>query len=180
MKRGLFVLLALSIGLNAGLLYIQLRGEPERAPATMTSSSAEQSRYGPRRHPEGTSGFIRDRMGRIGSRLNLSESQRERMTAISDEMMPRIIAQQEIVRQTQEALRGEYLNPLVDRESVLLLQREGSLARARLDSLVVETMLREAMLLSPEQRGEYFKMMRWKEERGSGGRMRRGRRRSDR
>jgi Spy/CpxP family protein refolding chaperone len=179
MKRGWFVLLALSLGLNAGLLYVQLRGQPEGAPAPTTSTD-EQSRYGPRFHPDGTTGFIRDRVGRIGSRLDLSDTQLERMTAVSDEMMPRILAQQEIVRQAQDAVRAEYLNPLVDRESILQLQRKGSLARARLDSLVVETMIREAMLLSPEQRGRYFKMMRWKEERGHGGRMRRGRRGADR
>jgi hypothetical protein len=102
------------------------------------------------------------------------------MTAVLDEMMPRILAQQEIVQDSQAALHSEYLNRHVDREMVLQLQRRSGLAQARLDSLVAETMLREAVLLSPEQRAKYFELMPWKEKRERGARMRRGRGRANR
>jgi hypothetical protein len=110
----------------------------------------------------------------------LSEDQREEMNAVLDEMMPQILAEQETVQEIQGAMRREYLKRQVDREMILQLQRRGSMAQARLDSLVVEAMLREAMLLSPEQRSKYFELMPWKEKGERGARRRKGRGWSDR
>jgi Spy/CpxP family protein refolding chaperone len=177
MKRGLVVLLALSLGLNAGLLYVHFwgGGESDTVDPDSRTAYAGRGQFGPRSHPEGAPGFLRERLGRIEARLRLEEDQREGMADVVDEMMPLILAQQEVVRESQAELHREYLKPRVDRERILELRRLGSLAQARLDSLVTETMLREVILLSPEQRAEYFEMMRWKEKRERGARMRRGR-----
>jgi Spy/CpxP family protein refolding chaperone len=180
MKRGWLVLLALSVGLNVGLLYVHLRGSVDDGAGVADSQPRRQGRrqLSPHGHPEGPSGFIRDRLGRIGARLSLDEEQRKGMAAVLDDMMPRILAKQEVVRETQGAIRMEYMKPQIDREKILQLQRQGSLAQAQLDSLVAETMLREALLLSPDQRSKYFELMPWKEKRERGAGMRRGRGRS--
>jgi Spy/CpxP family protein refolding chaperone len=182
MKRGWFILLVVSLGLNAGLLYTQFWGRPgsEESGAPEVPIAGESQGVGPVNHPEGYRGFIRDRLNRIGARVNLGEGQRGRMSATMNEMMPQILAQRDIVQETQEAIREEYLKPEIDRDRVLDLQRQSSVAQARLDSLVTEEMLKETEVLSPKQREGYFELMRWRHQGQHGARMRRGRGRAGR
>lgn len=182
MKRVLYILLALSLGLNAGMLYVQVWNraeEPVRWPP-QGAPPASMNEMGPIGHPGGPEGFVRDRLARVADRLNLSDEQVESMSAILGETMPDLLDGRDTIRGLRMEMREEYLKPQVDAERIQNLRRETAAVQSRLDSIMVDTMLQEAKLLTPEQREAYFDLMPFgdKGKRGSkmhGGRMRRGR-----
>ena len=110
--------------------------------------------------------FAQRRLARIADWLDLDAAQREAMRAILDESMPRILAQRDAVRAARHRAAEQYLKPTVDPDSVRALVRRLNAAQASLDSLVAETMSREAKLLTPEQRSRYFTAMPWGERVG--------------
>jgi Spy/CpxP family protein refolding chaperone len=177
MRRGWFIVLALSLGLNAGLLYVHLSGRggdwPGRAFPGGRPPVPVEAR-GPIAHPEGTKGFIRDRLGRVGERLKLSDEQIESMAAILDETMPELVEGQKVIRELRMQMREEYLKLDVDANRIQGLRRETAAVQSRLDSIMVDTMLREAEILTPEQREAYFELMPFGDKGGRGGKMRRG------
>jgi Spy/CpxP family protein refolding chaperone len=83
------------------------------------------------------------------------------MRAILDDCLPRVLAQRDAVQAARRRAAEEYLKPVVDPDSVRLTVRRLTAAQAALDSLVAETMSREAKLLTPEQRARYFTAMPW-------------------
>jgi Spy/CpxP family protein refolding chaperone len=182
MKRGWFVLLALSLGLNAGLLYVQLssRDEVPDRHARQGMMREGPGPVGPMGHPDGPPGFIRDRLGRVGDRLNLSEDQIEGMSEILKAVMPELLEGRETIRGLRAEMREEYLRPQVDARRIQELRRETVKAQSQLDSIMVETMLEEAKLLTPEQREAYFDLMPLGERGKHGAGMRRGHGRSER
>jgi Spy/CpxP family protein refolding chaperone len=174
MKRGWFIILALSLGLNAGLLYVQMskKADEPRRGFRQESPRRPMDVTGPIGHPDGPAGFIRDRLGRVGDRLDLSEEQIESMAAILNEVMPELLEGREAIHDLRMEMREEYLKPDVDAERIQLLRRETAAAQSRLDSIMVDTMLKEAEVLTPEQREAYFQLMPFG-DRGKMGGMRR-------
>lgn len=175
MKRAWFVLLALSLGLNAGLLYtviahrhapgprgFERMGPPPDRPGPPDKSLGLRPAHG---RPDGVA-FARHRLGRMADWLNLDKAQREALRAILDETMPRILAQRDAVRAARHHAADQYLKPTVDPDSVRASVRRLNAAQASLDSLAAETMSREAKLLTPEQRSRYFTAMPWGERVG--------------
>jgi Spy/CpxP family protein refolding chaperone len=167
MRRGWFVLLALSIGLNAGLLYAALAGRTE-APAPMPPAPDIDSiciPAGDGAGPMAVAGLcepmMRVRMQRMAERLSLDEGQREQMNTILSEMLPQILAGRDAVQRARLAVHAEYRQPQLDAARIRMLTRDLNASQARVDSLVVETMLRESALLSPAQRAGYFEAMPW-------------------
>ncbi|MBD3335844.1 MAG: periplasmic heavy metal sensor [Candidatus Eisenbacteria bacterium] len=163
MKRGWFFVLAFSLGLNAGLLYVTLaqRGsERDVAPAREARGPlGERDDRAP--PPEGLARVIRDHLRRMTRDLDLDPQQRSAIAAIHEELLPRIAGQ----RREMRRLRGEVAS-LYAREEVTPAEfrakvRQLSNAQARLDSLVTEAMLAEAALLTPEQRRRYVRHMPW-------------------
>ncbi len=178
MKRGWIVLLALSLGLNAGLGYVQLSSRADDGSDRYRRSDWPGGRevQGPMSHPGGPPGFIHERVRRAGDRLNLSEEQIQDMSDILEEVMPELIQRREYIRDLRTQMRDEYLRPQVDEARIHELRRQTETAQSELDSIMVETMLREAKILTPEQREAYFELMPFGGDRGKHGpRMRRGR-----
>jgi Spy/CpxP family protein refolding chaperone len=179
MKRGWIILLALSLGLNAGMGYVLLsnradggegRGQDARLPG-------RRGVQGPMSHPGGPPEFINERLRRAGDRLGLTEEQIKAMSDIMEEVMPELVKRREDIRDLRMQMREEYLRPEVDEARIHELRRETEAAQSELDSIMVKTMLREAKLLTPEQREAYFELMPFGGDRGKHGpRMRRGRR----
>ncbi len=161
MKRAWFLLLALSVGLNGGLIYEKLSGRSDGPGPGMGTPRETGPRLGPRFHPDGPPGFIRDRMGRIGTRLGLTDAQREEMASVLGEKMPALIEQRRKVDEARNALRKEYLRGNIDEAGVRAQVHLINQSQSRLDSLVVETMLGEVSVLNPEQRAAYLEMMPW-------------------
>ncbi|MFH1680142.1 MAG: periplasmic heavy metal sensor [Candidatus Eisenbacteria bacterium] len=167
MKRGWFLVLAVSIGLNAGLLYNTFHAErwgagPSRPPFLLPPGPPGEGRpYGSEARD-----FAGHRLRRLADRLRLDADQRSRMSRIIEENMPVIMEKRDRVQKARHALREEYLKPEPDGARVRSLVRELNESQACLDSLVAETMLREADLLTPDQRARYLDAIPW--ERGAG------------
>jgi Spy/CpxP family protein refolding chaperone len=176
MKRGWFIILALSIGLNAGLLFVQLSKSADDRNHALPGERAgrRMESMGPIGHPDGPPGFMRDRLERVGDRLNLSEEQVESMSAILKDVMPEMLEGREAIRGLRLQMREEYLRPDVNENRIQELRRETATAQSRLDSIMVDTMLKEAKLLTPEQREAYFELMPFGDRGGAGGREKTG------
>jgi Spy/CpxP family protein refolding chaperone len=177
MRRVAFVLLALSLGLNAGLLYTVISHRHAHGSRGFERLGPPSDRAGLPGGPRGLHGthptpdvisFAQRRLARIVDWLDLDAAQREAMRAILDESMPRILAQRDAVRAARHRAAEQYLKPAVDPDSVRIAVRRLTAAQAALDSLVAETMSREAKLLTPEQRARYFTAMPWGERVGPG------------
>lgn len=171
MKWGWILLLGLSLGLNVGLsLKLFTGGDAgigSRPPAFLHRPPGMDGGGGP---PPDAEDFARHHLRRMADRLGIDDAQRGAMSAVIHDMMPRILEQREAVGRHRLAIHDEYEkndpDPAVIRESVRELNR----AQAVLDSLVAETMLHEADVLTPDQRREYFRAMPWSDDRGPRGR----------
>jgi len=153
MKRGWFLALAVSIGLNVGLIYSAVSGpgrEEAPAPRAREEAPAPQARL--------------DRMTRS---LGLDERQRGEMQRVLEETMPSIIAAREEVRQARRAVQTEYGADRPEPARVHRAVRAMNAAQARLDSLVAETMLLEIGVLGPEQMHRYRTCLPWERRYGS-------------
>lgn len=177
MRRGWFILLALSLGLNAGLLFVHFSPWADIPDLQRPRPRGQEvgGAPGPMSHPGGAESFIRDRIARVGKRLDLNDDQIKSMADILDGVMPEMIARREHIRDLRAQMRDEYLLPEVDANRIQELRVEADLAQSALDSIMVETMLKEARILTPEQREAYFQLMPFGERGKHGARMRRGR-----
>jgi len=177
MKRAWLIVLALSLGLNAGLLYNSLANRPGPAPPFGGGHPPfidHPGRPGAGGGPFEPGEFARHRMRRLAEHFDMSEKQRSEIHRIVRESLPVIIDLRGAVQEIRLALREEYGKEEPDHSTVRALVRDLNTAQGRLDSLVAETILRESELLSPEQRVHYFEAMPWEGKR-PGGRRGRGR-----
>jgi Spy/CpxP family protein refolding chaperone len=179
MKRAWFILLALSLGLNAGLLYVVIAARARQA-ALLTEFGNRQGRGGPRweegRHPGGREldpeGLTRRHLRRMSKRLDLDEQQRQAIAEVMHDYLPRIVEQRRKLHEIRQKIGLQFAVPALDpmgfRTAVERLNQE----QARLDSLVMESMLAEAALLTPEQRSRYAETLPWGPPPRRGGRPR--------
>ncbi|MFH1143928.1 MAG: periplasmic heavy metal sensor [Candidatus Eisenbacteria bacterium] len=172
MKRVWFLLLTLSLGLNAGLLYTLLSPRslagsasqenlPEAAPPALDAPPHEGM---PCATPGGAGPcevLMHNRLDRMGEVLGLKGAQWTEVRGVLGEMLPRIMAERENVQQIRRRVHEEYMQPEVDAGLIRALVTDLAAAQARLDSLTAETILRESGLLTREQRLGYFRSMPW-------------------
>ncbi|MCK4413859.1 MAG: periplasmic heavy metal sensor [Candidatus Eisenbacteria sp.] len=167
MRRGWFVLLALSLGLNAGLFYTTLatRSSDDLAPAPppmVGPPVAVPGHPGPGMDPPGAPAveqMIRGRHERMCRFLVLGDDQRRQTRTILDAALPRIVALREDVHEIRRLIHDAYRQPEIDAPHIRGLVERLTAAQARLDSLAAETMLQEVALLTPEQRVAYWRAM---------------------
>ncbi len=148
MRRGLFLLLALSLGLNGGLLYVRFAHRPPSDDRAMPLAPRPTL-------PRDAEVAVRDHLAGLVRDLDLTAAQEESIRAILVAHMPRMT---ELLRRTSEANRliGEaFAAPEFDVEPFRQLVREASAARARADSLSAVMLLGEARILTPQQRARF-------------------------
>jgi len=176
-RRGWFVLLALSLGLNVGLLYTTLADAARRrepVPLAPFVGAPPRPIDGPPGAEPGLEPhcpalcepMMRRRLGGLASRLDLDEGQQETLGGILRQAYPQILALRESVAAARRTLQVAYARPMIEPGAIRRLTQEINLAQARLDSLVAETMLREASVLTADQRARYFQRMRWGQDSG--------------
>ena len=165
MKRGWFLLLALSVGLNVGLLYSALFGArgaaqavPEPAPAFIEGGPAPPPDAPPCESCDAPCG---ERLLRLTRHLELGEEQHAHLAQVLDKTMPQIIAARASVQEARRAVQAEYNTDRPDPARVHTAVRAMNAAQARLDSLVAETMLQEIGVLTPEQMHRYLERLPW-------------------
>jgi Spy/CpxP family protein refolding chaperone len=171
MKRGWFLLLALSVGLNAGLLYASLFGgrgvqdvAAEPPPAFIEGAPpAPPVGAPPADAPPAAPCAVPcdERILRMARHLGLNEDQRSQMERILEESMPRIVAARSTVQEARRVVQAEYATESPDAARLHTAVRAMNAAQARLDSLVAETMMQEIGLLTPEQKRRYVERLPW-------------------
>jgi Spy/CpxP family protein refolding chaperone len=149
MKRTWFLVLALSVGLNAGLVYMTV-SSPGSAPGS--------NRPPPPGHFDT---LLEDHLKKMTQSLGLAEKQRDAIAAIHRELLPKISEQHRAMEALRQAIATHYEGPDFDAAAFRKLARNLSEAQARLDALVTEAMLGEANLLRPDQRRKYAREMPW-------------------
>ena len=168
MKRVWFLVFALSMGLNAGLLYVSLshRGEGHGSSGRPPTPDEQGGPGGDRREepnqpPGDFESVIRRHLDRMTRDLQLDDRQRSAIAKVHEGLLPQIISE----RRDMEALRREvasrYAGPTMDGAAFRSLVRQISLRQTRLDSLVTEAMLGEAAYLTHDQRQRYVREMPW-------------------
>jgi len=152
MKRGWLIVLLLSLGLNVGLGVNLLRRDQvppplagERGPADLEAGPdhAQAER------------FLRRRLERMAAELGLSAEQRTALWNVHAEAGERIFAQRQAMREARAEMHEDLAAPAPDLARIHSVQRRISALQAELDSLVVEVMVRERAVLTPEQRERY-------------------------
>lgn len=154
MKRFWFLLLALSLGLNAGLLYVQLSGD---------RPAAEPPR-GPRHHGAGHDRFddlAKNHVKRMIEGLDLNEDQAQRLEEVHRDLLPRLASASRESERLRRAVGDQYRSNNMEPERLRETVRRLNQAQAHLDSLVVEAVLAEAAILTPDQRERYARAMPW-------------------
>ena len=174
MRRAWMLVLALSIGLNLGLLWDER--EDRREDAAGWRSPGERATFGERgetgrdhdrRGPRGdgpsrfTPDFLDRRVDRLAGPLGLSDEQSREMKAAARDLFARVSAGRERASRLRDEIRESLIAADVDSIGVRRLMRELRASEAEHDSLVAEIMLREAGILGPSQRARYFERMPW-------------------
>lgn len=153
MKRFWFLLLAVSLGVNAGLAVIWLARPGTRPPAP----GRPPAPIGPPRIER----MLDQHLARITEGLQLSKKQHDELEAAYHKLFPRIIEQNRKVSDLRRAVHDSYNADTVDPVAFRARVRQLSNEQARLDSLVTEAMLSEASVLTTEQRRRYAPGMPW-------------------
>lgn len=155
MKRLWFLLLAISLGANAGFAVVWLSGPRQHAPGPPGPGP------GPRPAPPAIERVLDNHLDRMSEGLLLTGDQRARLADGYKVLFPRILDQNRAVAQLRRKVHESYGADSVDapgfRELVARLSHE----QAKLDSLVAEAMLQEAAVMTTEQRRRYIPGMPW-------------------
>ncbi len=155
MKRGWFLLVALSLGLNAGLLYVRLAGPPawqQMGPPDQGPPPGQNHR------PPNADVLIQNHLRGMARHLDLDNDQREAVTEILQEKMPLMVELREQARVASDRISQIFGDANFDeihfREAVFAANR----ARASVDSMSAAMLLAEASVLTPEQRIIYARL----------------------
>lgn len=165
MKRGWFLLLALSLGLNAGLIYTTLvkeTGEPQvpPPPAEPGVPAPDDPAHAPDAPVPPTVGsLIQARHERMSRFLDLTPEQRRRGLEILQSRLPRLLALRGQVAEARNQIHAAYRQPEIDQQRIRRLVEKLTSAQAQVDSLAAEMMLQEVALLTLEQRQAYWRAM---------------------
>ena len=168
MKRIWFLAFAVSLGLNAGLLYVTFSQKGEapgsERPHRFRDAPGDPGR-GQRERPPGpledVGSIIEEHLGRMTRDLHLSEQQRSSIGKIHEELLPQVHAERRGMEKLRRTLASHYSRPTIDTSEFRALVDQLSTAQMRLDSLLAEVMLGEAALLTHEQRQRYVREMPW-------------------
>jgi Spy/CpxP family protein refolding chaperone len=169
MRRGWFLALALSLGLNAGLLWVHFTGRGLPAAIPGPPFLEHRAERGPERPPRDPERLVEMHLRRMGGQLDLTAEQRTAIGNVLRERLPRLVELRERLmearRDAAQAYRARPLDGPRFRERVQVLRG----LQADLDSVTAEVMLKEAELLTPAQRERYAEVMPWGFDRGGPG-----------
>jgi Spy/CpxP family protein refolding chaperone len=163
MRRLPYLVLALSLGLNAGLIYVTLNGGDTRTPPM---HGAGRPRHEPARDPEL---LVAQHVERMSEDLSLSSEQQETIRTTLLRWMPEILAQQRRIGDLRRSIVDLYVESELDSGRFQAVVARLSEAQARLDSLATAAMLGEAEILTREQRTRYVHHMPWGRPHGVAG-----------
>ena len=178
MKRIWLAVLMISVGLNLGLSWRLYQLGHAAAPAPQIALPPDGSPPGPGDEGPDPERMAHQRLERMAQDLGLSPQQKAAFAAIHHGTAEEFFQRRRAIMQQRRELRDLYVTGQIDHQDVMARQRQLSTMQAALDSIVVETMIQEVRLLTPEQRERYQQIMPWGVPGGGGDHG--GRRRADR
>jgi len=159
MKRLWYLVLALSLGLNAGLLWMHFHHRAEHERRGPWRRTGER---GPRPDaPEVGKAMVERHLARLEHELDLTPEQRSAIGAIWEQNLPAIRTTRDRLRSLRAEMRDGIAAAEIDSTALRVLARQAAAAQVELDSLTAGTMLAEAHHLQPEQRRRYAEIMPW-------------------
>ena len=144
-QRSLTVVLALSVGLNIGLLVNRV-GRPERPP----------------RPPGSYEAMLNAHLDRMSRSLSLSPEQRSAIEDVLDEEVPRILELRETLDAERRTLADLYNEDDLDQDVFGEQIERLNETQAELERRVGEVMTAEAVAMTADQRRKYFREMPWR------------------
>lgn len=150
-KKLVYLILAISLGLNAGIIAMTII---HRVPA---------ERPGPPPGPGGGRGpgpgippdpgkIVEDHVSEMTRHLDLDEEQQVAVREVLARYSPQLVRLQADVGETGRRLAEAFAAPSFDPGEFQRLTSEASAARSKLDSLSAVMLVAEAAVLTPEQR----------------------------
>lgn len=160
MRKLLWILLLVSVGLNIGLLVRSNRGSMIRPWQRDVACPLPGPGMGAEHPDPGHDGPGPDGPGRFQA-LGLSEDQHDRLRALREADRPLVAERREAMREVMTEMRALMAAEHLDRGRVTELRRRMALIRAEMDSLVADRLLDELEILEPAQRERYLRRMPW-------------------
>lgn len=154
MKLGWSLVLVFSVALNGGLLYNQLRRDSDRQPSRPSPTSPWV-----RSDDREAERFIDRRVRKLSRRCGLAADQQERLRKIIGESLPQISQQRGTLYEARRRLVEVFAEPGLDPAALRAARARVNAVRADLDSVVFESLIREASVLTPEQRRDHAELL---------------------
>lgn len=154
MKRFWILALAVSVGLNAGLLYVVVLSKGEEGHRPPPGSG----RPPPGAHFEGV---LDAHLRRMTESLGLDDQQRTTIAALHQTLLPKIREQHRTKDRLRRELAELYASPSFEPAAFRALVEQLGKAQRELDALVTEAMLGEAAVITTDQRRKYAREMPW-------------------
>ena len=147
MKRLLFLLLSLSLGLNAGLLYVRYadQGQPRPMPGGPPPQQVHHQ-------PPPPEVMIEEQMAVKTRHLNLSSEQQKAIREILEKHLPAMAELRNQARVSSSRMTEVYAESPFNKEEFQKLMVDAGQARFEADSLAALMLLEEASILNDEQR----------------------------
>ncbi len=153
-KRIIYLLLAVSLGLNAGVI------------ATTLVHRASMPPPGPPPGPDGGAGpdmgpppdpnrLVEEHVRGITRHLDLDAAQQDAVRLVLERHSSLLVELQMDVGDVGRRLSDAFAAPEFDPEQFRRLTAEAGMVRSRLDSLSAEMLVAEAAVLTPEQRRKF-------------------------
>jgi Spy/CpxP family protein refolding chaperone len=147
MKRFLFLLLSLSLGLNAGLLYVRYMERPHAGPMP---GAPDHQRFNRPPPPAGV--MIEQQLAVKTRHLGLDSAQQKAIRIIMEKHLPAMAESREKSRKANRRMVKLYADDPFDKVEFQRLMREASQARSKADFLSALILAEEASVLTIEQR----------------------------
>ena len=149
-KKIIYLLLAVSIGLNVGVIattVLHQVGNPPPGPGPRA-----RGRPPARATPRPRTRFWTTTCAGMTRHLDLDAGQQEAIRAVLEVQMPRLVEARAAAEAANRRLVEVFGAPDFDPDAFRRLAAEASASRARVDSLSAVMLVAEAALLTPEQR----------------------------
>ena len=155
MSRGWFILLAVMVGLNAALLYDKFAPGPSEGRHSDRQHSERRERFRgdpEERHEE----RLERHLDRMTEQLDLDDAQREQLREIKTVSFEALSPLRQSVREKRHEVRELLQAADLDTARIRELSAELLADMAQLERIATENFIREATVLTPEQREKYL------------------------
>ncbi len=153
-KRILYILLALSLGLNLGIIGMTLVHQATKPALDKPPGQGGREGLNPARYPD-PSTLVNNHIIGMTRHLDLDQEQQKAIRAVLERYAPQQIKFQTDAAEAGRHLADAFAAPVFDPEQIERLTAKASAKRTLLDSLSAVMLVAEAAVLSPEQRRKY-------------------------